>query len=56
MNILKRIKNLWELSAYIPEMDDHDKYYAIRKGIPTIQHRPATIIQPEQEDPFKEDD
>ena len=46
MNIIKRLRNLWELSAYRPHTDlSHmDAVSNLRKDFPTIQKKAATII------------
>lgn len=59
MTILRRIKNLWEISAY--RINRNDLYNNIlgkttlTKDFPTIEKRPAIIIK-ESEDFFKEEE
>lgn len=53
MNIIRRIKNLWKLSAY-KFFEDSAKGYVYKgsggtfvKDFPTIEKKMATIIKPE---------
>ena len=46
INIIRRIKNLWTLSAYKPATDK------IVKDFPTIKKKMATIVLPEKVDIF----
>lgn len=50
--ILKRLKNLWNLSEYkidkSPELLD-DRFKVLTKNVSTIQKKMATIIMPERD-------
>jgi hypothetical protein len=48
MNLLKRIKNVWRLSAYHP-VTNNGGDVVIKKDIPTMQKRSAIIIQEERD-------
>lgn len=49
MSLIRRLKNLWELSAYrvnqSPELLD-GRFKTLAKDIPTVAKKPATIIKP----------
>ncbi len=51
MNILRRLKNLWALSAY-----KVDKDLILKKDFSTVKKQLATIIPPERPDYFKQED
>ena len=50
--LIRRIKNLWRLSAY--KIDILSESVALKKDIPTVQKKLAKIIE-EKEDYFKDD-
>ena len=59
MNILKRIKNLWELSEYQPRpsIDLQNSHARIlEKDFFPVRHKLATIIPEEKKDIFQEDE
>jgi hypothetical protein len=47
MNFIRRLKNLWELSAYrIGQLPNSDsRYRALTKDIATIEKKLATVIK-----------
>ena len=49
---IRRIKNLWRLSAY--KIDILSESVALKKDIPTVKKKLAKIIE-EKEDYFKDD-
>lgn len=61
--ILRRLRNLWRLSAYVPDDRAGDVvhvgadygYRTFRKDFPTIKHKLATIVGVEKPDLFADE-
>lgn len=45
MNLLKRLKNLWKLSAFTPNEKLIEQTHFLVKDFPTIEKKLATIIK-----------
>jgi hypothetical protein len=56
-NLLRRAKNLWDLSAYRPDLSaplgKEKNKFELKKDVATVKPKPATIIPEEPEDFFK---